>query len=284
MKNRFWTLALMMAVAIAAGSGAVFAMPSLGGPTGIVSVPNALIAPTGQLETALTYQSQQYASSMYGGDVDATYWALNVLAGVSEEAELWAAYALVDQDMPTDSETAKMWALGGKYQFTKEPEDQASLAVGASWEGWSDSVLAGGSSMYGVGDFDIFKAYIVATKDFTPMTGESWEWTEGGVHMLGSVGLMYVKVSPDEGDSQSLSRPFLGLEFVGAKATSLGLEYRWKDDDIDMKSVFSAVLTYRFTPQIAAQIGTTNAGPGGIGLDDQDFFLRVGYDFPIGSW
>jgi hypothetical protein len=284
MKNRFWTLALMMAVAIAAGSGAVVAMPSLGGPTGIVSVPNALVAPTGQLQTALTYQSQTYASSMYGDNVDATYWALNVLTGVTDEAELWAAYALVDQDMPTGSETANMWAIGGKYQFTKEPEDQASLAVGGSWESWSDSVLAGGGSMYGTGDFDVFKAYIVATKDFTPMTGQAWEWSEGGVRMLGSVGLMYTKLSPDQGDSMSMSRPFVGLEFLSAKATALGLEYRWKDDDIDMKSVFSAVLRYRFSPVIEAEIGTTNAGPAGIGLDDQDFFVRVGYTIPMGGY
>jgi len=283
MKKRLWTLPLLAVLVIVAASGAAYAIPSLGGPTGIVSVPNALVAPVGQLQTALTYQSQQYVSEMYGGNVDATYWALNVLTGVSDEAELWAAYALADQDTPTESETANMWAIGGKYQFTREPEDQASLAVGASWESWSDSAFLDGAGMYGLGDFGVLKAYIVATKDFTPMTGESWEWTDGGARMLGSLGLMYLKLDPDGASSESLARPFVAVEFVGAGDTTFGLEYRWKDTDIDMKAVFSAVLRHRFSPAIEAEIGTTNAGPSGVGLDDQDFFLRVGYSFPIGG-
>jgi len=283
MKKTLWTLPLLTALLMVVASGAAYAIPSLGGPTGIVSVPNALVAPVGQLQTALTYQSQEYVSEMYGGNIDATYWALNLLTGVSDEAELWAAYALADQDMPTESETANMWAIGGKYQIAREPEDQAALAIGGSWESWSDSALAGGDGMYGVGDFDVFKAYIVATKDLTPMAGESWEWTDGGTRMLGSLGLMYLKVDPDGASSMSLARPFVGIEFAGVGGTTLGIEYRWKDTDIDMKSVFSAVLRHRFSPAVEAEIGTTNAGPSGIGLDDQDFFLRVGYTLPIGG-
>ena len=283
MKKTLWTLPLLAALLMVVASGAAYAIPSLGGPTGIVTVPNALVAPVGQLQTALTYQSQTYASEMYDGSVDATYWALNLLTGISDEAELWAAYAIADQDSPTESETANMWAIGGKYQIAGEPEDQAALAIGGSWESWSDSVLAGGGETSGVGDFDVFKAYIVATKDFTPMTGESWEWTDGGTRMLGSAGLMYLKVSPDEASSLSLTRPFVGVEFVGVGGTAFGLEYRWKDTDIDMQAVFSAVLRHRFSPAVEAEIGTTNAGPSGIGLDDQDFFLRVGYTIPIGG-
>ncbi len=274
MTKRSLTLSLLAALVLAA-SGAAYAIPSLGGPTGIVSVPNALVAPPGQLQTALTFQSME----MYGGDVDVDYWALNVLGGVGGVAELWAAYAIADQETPTESETANMWALGGKYQFTREPEDQAALAVGASLEQWSD--LFGASDMYAVGDLDVIKAYIVATKDFTPMTTGNWEWNEGTTRMLGSLGLMYMNLDPDTGDDFSLTRPFLGVEFVGAGGTTLGLEYRWKDDDIDAKAVFSAVLRHRFSSAIEAEIGTTNAGPSGIGLDDQDFFVRVGYNFPV---
>jgi len=283
MKKTLWTLPLLAAFLMVVASGAAYAIPSLGGPTGIVSTPNALVAPVGQLQTALTYQSQEYASEMYGGNIDATYWALNLLTGVSDEAELWAAYALVDQDMPTDSENANMWAIGGKYQIAREPEDQAALAIGGSWESWSDSALVGSAGMYGVGDFDVFKLYIVATKDFTPMASESWEWTDGGTRMLGSVGLMYLKVDPDGASSESLARPFVGIEFVGGGGTTFGLEYRWRDTDIDMKAVFSAVLRHRLSSAVEVEVGTTNAGPSGIGLDDQDFFLRLGYTFPIGG-
>jgi len=274
MTKKLWTLALLAALAVVAAGGAAQAMPSLAGPTGIVSVPNALVAPPGQLQAALSYQSQSM------NDVDIKYWGLNVLAGVSKEAELWAAYALADQTTPTASETAHLWAFGGKYQFTSEPKDQAALAIGASMEKWSD--LANTSSMY-FGDVDVLKAYIVATKDFTPMTGKSWEWTNSTTRILGSLGIMYVKIDPDGGDSETMTRPFVGIEFLGAAGTSLGLEYRWKDDDLDAKSVFSAVLSHKFSKQVEAQIGTTNAGPAGIGLDDQDIFVRLGYTFPMGK-
>ncbi len=271
------TMSLLAIFVIAAAGGAAYAMPSLGGPTGIVSVPNALVAPPGELQAAVSYQAQ----SMYG-DVDGSYWALNVLAGVSKQAELWAAYALDDLDVPSGpSETAHMWAVGGKYQFTSEPKDQAALAAGIGWQGWSDLLSA--SSMYS-GDVNVFNAYLVATKNFTPMTAGKWEWNNNATQILGSVGLMYIKVDPDGGENESLTRPFVGVEFVGAAGTSLGLEYRWKDDTLDDKAVFSAVLSHKFSNKIEAQVGTTNAGPGGLGLSDQDIFVRVGYTFPIGGY
>jgi len=244
MKRRLITLPLLAALIVLAG-GAAYAIPSLGGPTGIVSVPNALIAPAGELQTALTYQSQELASGMYG-DIDVDYWALNVLTGVSDEAELWAAYAIADQEGATDSETANMWAIGGKYQIASEPEDQASLAVGASWETWSDSVLGASESMYdfSIGDVDVLKAYIVATKDFTPM-GEGWEWTDAQTQILGSAGLLYLDVDAEGGIDESLTRPFVGLEFVGAGGSALGREDGWKDSDIDAKAVYTAVLGHR---------------------------------------
>ena len=287
MRMRLWTITLMAALLVVAGSTAALAIPSLGGPTGIVTVPTAAVAPMDQLQMALTYQSQEMAQEMYGGSasMDVDYWALNVLTGVAPEAELWGAYALADQESPTMSETATMWAIGGKYQLTREPEDEASLAIGASLEKWSDALWASGSSMYGsLTDVDIVKAYIVATKDFTPLTGEGWEWASGGgTRMLGSVGILYIDVSPDEGDGDNLTRPFVGLEFVGVGGTTLGLEYRWKDDDLDQKAVFSAVLRHRLSAEVEAEVGTTNAGPGGLGLDDQDIFVRLGYTVPLGG-
>jgi hypothetical protein len=282
MKRSLWTLTLLAAFAIAVSGGAAHAIPSLAGPTGIVSTPNALVAPPDKLQTALIYQQQEISAGMYSVDVD--QWQLNVLTGVSEEAELWAAYALADQDSPTVSENANMWALGGKWQLAAEPEDQASLAVGASWESWSDSALAGMASMYaGVDDMQVLKAYIVATKDFTPQSGSDWGWGDGGTQMLGSLGLMYMKVDPDGGSSESLTAPFVGLEFIGEGGTTFGLEYRWEDNDIDMDGVFSAMLRHAFSPEVEAEIGTTNAGPSGIGLDDQNFYISLGYNFPLGG-
>ncbi len=276
MKKTFWTLPLVAALLLAAGIGSAYAIPSLSGPTGIVSVPTAAVVPNGELQTALSYQSQE----MYGGIIDVDLWQLQAAAGVSDEAELWAAYALADQETPTMSETAHLWAFGGKYQLTKEPVDQMSLAIGGSLEKWSDSMM-----MYGApDDVDVWKLYVVATKDFTPLTGQAWEWgPEAGTRMLGSLGVMYISVDPDRSDRESLTRPFVGLEFIGAGGTTLGLEYRWKDSDLDEKAVFSAVLRHQASPEVEVELGTTNAGPAGLGLDDQDIFVRLGYKVPMGG-
>jgi hypothetical protein len=271
MTKRLFTSSLLAALVFAAAVSTGFAMPSIGGPTGIVSVPTAEVAPVGEIQTALTYLSQQ----MYGADVDC--WGLNVLAGVSEGAELWGAYATAKVDSPTIPVDANMWGFGGKYQLASEPEDSASLAIGASYEMWSDLISA--VDMYG--DADVFKAYLVATKDFSSMADEDWEWSDGGTRILGSLGILYLDIDID-GVGGDLTEPFVGFEFIGAGGTSLGLEYRLAGD-IDVDDVFSAVLTHPFSPEFEVQIGTTNAGPSGIGLDDQDFFVRLGYTFGLGE-
>lgn len=296
MTKRLCASSLLAVVLITAAASTGLAIPSLYGPTGIVSVPNAEIAPVGELQTALTYASRDRevgSMGMYGtAELDEDMWGLNALAGVSREAELWIAYAMTDQDTPTVSIDADVWAIGGKYQITSQANDDfADTAIGASYESWSDLVLGVGSAsmgMYGsssalVDDADVFKAYLAITKDFTPMSDELWQWDSGGTRILGTLGLMYINFSPDSVSSESLTEPYLGLEFIGVGGTSLGLEYRFDDDTLDTDGVFSAVLTYDPATEWSAQIGTTNAGPGGLGLDDQDFFVRVGYDIPLGE-
>lgn len=151
MNKRLWTLPVLAAVMLVAASGVGFAIPSLGGPTGIVSVPNALVAPEKTLETALSYQALKIvqAAGMYAAGGAAgmyapseaehfTVWSLQGLAAVTSQAELWAAYSAV-----RNHNDSHIWGIGGKVQLTKEPEEAASLAVGASYQKWVD-VLRGG--------------------------------------------------------------------------------------------------------------------------------------------
>jgi hypothetical protein len=280
---RLWTLPVLAAVVLVAGGGAALAIPSLSGPTGIVSTPTAAVAPANSLQAALSYQSLEAAGlGAYGASEDMTVWALQALAGVSDKAELWAAYSTV-----RDGEDSHLWGIGGKLQLAKEPEESATLAVGGSWGVWKDMAVAIETYSGPVEiptDVTTKSAYIVATKDLTPMGGGGWEWGPGGgTRMLGSVGLMYLSFDPDlaGAESESLTRPFVNLEFKGTGGTDLGLEYRWKDDDIDAKAVFSAVLRHAFSPEVTAEVGTTNASPGGFGLDDQDWFVRLAYAFPL---
>ncbi len=269
MTKRIWTLPMLAIVLIALGSGSSFAIPSLGGPTGVVSTPTAMVAPTGDLQAAISYQSL----SMYEAD---STWALQALAGVTDQAELWAAYTRV-----RGGEASHLWGVGGKLQLTKEPKDGATLAVGASYGVWSSMAMAEG--MY---DVTYKNAYIVVTKDLTPVGGQGWEWGPGGgTKMLGSLGLMYINLNPDIAgvSTESLTRPFVNMEFIGAGGTTLGLEYRWKDSDMDEKGVFSAVLRHPMSDTVTAEVGTTNASPGGLGMSDQDWFIRLGVNLPMGG-
>jgi IS1 family transposase len=280
---RFWTIPVLAGLLIAAASGVGFAIPSLDGPTGIVTVPNAYVAPMKSLQTALSYQKFRNlvsSSSMYDASTseeDMTAWSLQALTGVADKAELWAAYQQVRNE-----QSSHIWGIGGKVQLTKEPEEAASLAVGASYQDWVDafteSIDDGETAKE---DVKVWKAYIAASKNFTPVKGEKWEWGPGGgTQMLGTAGLLYLKADATD-FSESLTRPFLAVEFVSAAGTTLGLEYRWKDDTLDDKAVFSAALRYKFSPEFTAEVGTTNANPVGTGLDDQEIFVRLGYNIPM---
>ena len=50
-----------------------------------------------------------------------------------------------------------------------------------------------------------------------------------------------------------------------------------------MDAVFSAVLRHQVSPECTLELGTTNAGMCGLGLDDQNVFVRAGYNFPMGG-
>ncbi len=298
MTKRMWTLPVLAIALIALGSGVGFAIPSLSGPTGVVATPTAMVAPQGELQAAISYQSMQSCGlAMYdpegeGTDLDA--WSVQALAGVSNVAELWAAYTSVD-----DSDSTDIWGVGGKFQLTKEPDDDATVAIGASYSTWSDlqreyqTLQVTGQNEYGApqyglvpdvikSDTDVYTAYLVISKDLSPLSGKGWEWgSGGGTQILGSVGVMYIDIDPDKGDSDSLTEPFINMEFVGESGTKLGLEYRWDDSDLDCDAVFSAVLSYPVSDTMTVEVGSTNASPIGLGLDDQDWFARMAVSLPM---
>jgi len=335
MSKRLWVLPVLAALLVA-GSGVGYAIPSLGGPTGVVSLPNALVAPVGELQTALSYQKMTTpspevtdfnlveAADMYwtgtGGDTvqvpeDVNAWSLQALAGVADGAELWAAYS---KDNSILDRT--IWGIGGKYRVVTEATSGAAFAIGASYQSgkgdanvpWLFNVdfydpATPDESLAALSAFDIdakvTKLYGVVTKDFASMTGSEWS---PGSKLLGSLGLMYLKLSEDtvvvttipDGDlididpntvtdsfafDESLFRPFVAVQWISADKTYLGLEYRWKDDDLDASAVFSAVLGHDFGNGFSGEVGTTNADQFGLGLDDQNWFARVGYTFATGE-
>ena len=207
MRNRLFTFVTVVALVVGV-SGACVAIPSLSGPTGVVSVPTAAVAPVGELQLAVSYQSlEAVALGLYSAD---EVWGVQALVGAADTAELWAAYSTIEDGAGMD---ADVWGVGGKALLAQEPDAQAALAVGGGYSSLSNSA-----------DVSLLNAYLVATKDFTPMGAEDWEWGGGaGTRMLGSLGLMYINVDPDVGDGASLTEPFVALQFVDAGGTTLGL-------------------------------------------------------------
>ena len=168
MSRTMWVLPVLVALLVVLGSGAGFAsMPSLLGGTGIVSVPDAMVAPLGQVQTALTYQRLEtlqhsaQALDMYNAGASGSkqgalmlkhtagaldvynpgafdysenfaeqtnyLWGVQALGGIANGAELWAAYSQEQSDS-----NLKTWSVGGKYQITP-PKSTVNVAVGASY-------------------------------------------------------------------------------------------------------------------------------------------------------
>ena len=93
-------------------------------------------------------------------------------------------------------------------------------------------------------------------------------------------GLIYISVDAEEGGSEASARPFVAVEIQEGDSV-IGLEYRMKDNDLDHKAVFSAVLRRPGGNNLVWEIGTTNASPIGLGLEDQEFFARICFDLPM---
>jgi len=281
MRMRSWMLPLLGAAFLAASSTVACAIPSLAGPTGIVMVPTAEVAPTTQWQTAVSYRSVE-VTEMY--EADASLWGLQILKGVADDAELYARYI-----RSTNGEDTNIWEIGGKYQISERVFQgrgflaDTDIALGASLGRWVDAF--GMYEMTGsyAPDVDTFKLYAVATKQVYPLgTTVDWEWgTPTGTVVIGTAGLLYQSIDPDVGGSETSLRPFVGVEIIGAGDLTLGLEYRAKDSNIEEEALYSAVLRRQFGPRTAVELGTTNASPIGLGREEQAFFLRLGYDLPL---
>lgn len=256
--------ALGALLALADVMNRALSMPSLGGPTGIVSVPNALTMPEGTWQAALSYQGMRAsASGMYQPPDDLSVWLLQAARRLNDTAEVWATYS-----SGADHEGSRVWGLGGKRMLTHLEGGGPFAAVGASYHRWDDAFVSG-SRVDGAArpDANVVKAYAMVTG---VLTGESW------APLLGTAGVMHIRLDPDIGSSESLTRPFLGLQAVYV-GTTLGLEYRWRDSTLDAKPVFSAAIRQVLSDELTVELGTTNASPVGTGLSAQRLFLRLSH-------
>jgi hypothetical protein len=294
---RLWTVSVLAGLLLASACGIGFAIPSLGGPTGVVTTPDARVASGGTVDAAFSYQAMRttqlvQSAAFYGATPiiseqthSGTAWSLQAATGIADKAEVWADYHSV-----RDMEDSHIWGLGGKLQLAKEPERPVSLACGLGYRDWTDhlsQVIAplGGAVPAGtlVSSFEglkVWNAYLVVSKDLTMEKKDRPRWGVGGDnHLLANAGLIYLKVDTQVAGNDSLFRPFVSAEIIGGD-TEVAAEYRFKGSSIDEQGVFSAVLRQKLSPDITLEVGTTNSDPVGIGLGDQNIFWRLGYQIP----
>jgi hypothetical protein len=287
---KLWLPMLLSAALLAVGGAAAFAVPSLAGPTGLVMLPTADIAPTTDWQIGIGHRSFKVAQ-MYGAeDIDVSIWALSALKGVAGDAELWIAF-----QRATNGEDANVWEYGAKYLIRQNLLPRGTLlggtkvAVGASLGRWSDAVGFGGASMYDetitATDVKTLRAYMVATKQFAPTYTGEWPWGEApGTRIVGSAGVMYLRVDPDIGGGDSLLRPFLGVQCYGRRNLELLAEYRFKDSNLEDDSLFSVAIRKPWGTSTNLEIGLTNASPIGLATGDQSMYVRLTYTWPTAGY
>jgi hypothetical protein len=283
---RLWLpLALAGALLAACGASALAVVPSVAGPTGIVMLPTARIAPVNEWQTAAGYRSFR-VEAMYGlEDIDVSMWSFNFLKGVSSDAEFWAMYTRASNGQDTD-----VWEFGGKYRFregimpTRGLWSGLDAAVGMSLGRWTDSLTMYQDVPFFT-DTESLRAYFVLTKQLVPAYTGEWPWARPPhTRVDGTVGIYYLSVNPDFGDSASLLEWFLGMEVLFKNNIAFAVEYRFKDADLESDPVFSSLLRYPIDRQIDFEFGTTNASPGGLGLGEQDLFARITYRIPVADY
>jgi len=245
---------LLAAVVLVLGAMAAGAYPTLGGATGLVTLPTAEVAPAGMVDLAVDYQKTEAAG------IELKLWPARAVAGLAKNAELWFGY----NRMNGNSEDATLWNGGAKYAFLQEPKDKVSLAIGGSL-----------GRLENDGHMNEASAFLVASKNL----GKEKSAGEQPSARL-SAGLVWLKFG-DPAD-YDFTKPFLGVEVFGKAGGSLALEYRFKDDGADLEAPFSSVLRYPLGgvgAPLWVEVGTTNAAFESLGNDESDFFVGVGYRF-----
>ena len=283
---RLWLLVVLTALLLAASGASALAIPSLGGPTGIALLPTAKIAPVDEWQTAVGYRSFRTTYMYAFEDVDMSLWTFNALKGVASDAELWIAYTRGSNGEDTD-----IWEYGGKYLLSERllPRTgflaDTDIAIGASLGRWADALTDASEVMPFYTDIKTMRAYFVVTTQLVPGDAGDWDWESApSTRIIGTAGMLYLRVEPDALDNETLFSPFLGVEIINQKDLVLALEYRFKDGGIEDDSLFSALIRYPIDRSTNLEVGLTNASPIGLALGEQDLFVRLGYSIPVGAY
>ena len=151
------------------------------------------------------------------------------------------------------------------------------VAIGASLGRWPDALTNADPFLPFHTDTETLRAYFVVTTQLVPGEGGDWDWGSApSTRIIGTAGILYLRVAPDALDSDTLFRPFLGVEVIGQNNLTLALEYRFKDSGIEDDSLFSALIRYPIDEHTNLEVGLANASP--IGLAGFGLYSGTGSD------
>ncbi len=282
---RVWLLVLLAAALLTTGAASAFAVPSLAGPTGLVMLPTADIAPSNLWQIGVGNRSIRIEQMYQDESADVTDWTFNAVKGVADDAELFVTYQRC-----TDGSDSDVWEYGGKYLIGEDLFPRTGflggtkIAVGGSLGRWASSVEFQTGGMYGFGttfeDVETMRLYAVATKQLVPTYTGEWPWEAGsGTRIVASAGVLYMRIDPDISDSHNLIRPFVGVEVTGQRGVTVLAEYRLKDSDVEENAEYAIGLRKPFGSSTMFEFGLTNASPIGLGIDETNLYARLTYAF-----
>ncbi len=241
--------ALVMAMVTLTLAGAAFAYPSLLGPTGSVNLPVAAVVPTGETQVAADFFADNTGRA---GDA----LVLRALNGVAPNWEVGAGYTFQNGPLDTDW---NLWTVNAKYMTPYRPAG-ADLAVGALYATTPDT------------DEKATQVYLVATKLLA-------EGDESRPAVRASLGVNWTKWDAGVLGSDSAFRPYVTVDLGFASKLDVTAEYQFKSSDLETDPISSIAVRYPFTPELAGEVGFSNALNGLMGQDEHSVFAGVRYTF-----
>lgn len=271
-------LILGLAAVVLACASAVFAYPTLGGPTGLVSLPNAEVVRNGILDVAVDYYNTGNNDRTFtdrAGNVftfgSKNSWPIRAIYGFNDTFEIGAAY------VPDAFLGKGFWDINAKWRI---PVNYGGwdFGLGALYGQTGNATSETAFNSAGV-LIDPVEEKFKATEIYLAGTG-CLPLGEGVPKIFATLGVNWTQV--ELFDTNDGFRFFLGLDAVVAQNLEVLAEYQTKVSDLDeVDGLWGAAVRYAFTPAWSAQLGVSN-GPI-IGTGKTHVFVGINYGFNLGT-
>lgn len=257
-------------------AGAAFAYPSLLGPTGGANLPVAGVIGKGKIALAADYYQtsetivNENAQTKTTSEFSNTY-PMRLLYGLTENIEVGVRFDSQDLETTTLDKTVSntsksnssfnTWSVFAKYLLPVEPFGFA-IAPGAVYSDIADT------------EQTFWQLFLVGSRVL-------YDNSARGTVLRGSLGANYTREdSGSAAKNPSAFRGYLDLDLTLANKLNITGEYQTKDTDLDVDPLTTLVVRYPLSNVISVELGTTNAGRGGLKMSSEhNLFAGVNCTF-----